>query len=97
MSAIFALGVHPTERFDFVLIRLIYAPVNRRGEMVQHILRYVLKPKGRLIITPGGTEEIGSHQVERLRVSPAKDFLCMGVSRSRNAEDDRVDAAALLD
>lgn len=53
----------PYERFDFVLIRPIYAPVNRRGEMVEHILSHVLKPNGRLIVL-GGTEEIGSRDVE---------------------------------
>ncbi len=79
---------HPrTERFDFVLIRLIYAPVNRRGEMVQHILSHVLKPDGRLIVL-GGTEEIGSHQVELSITSQG--IPVHGHVELPHAEDERV-------
>jgi SAM-dependent methyltransferase len=53
------------ERFDFVLIRPEYAPANRRGDLVAHVLQHVLKPGGRLIVFVGNEEaEVRSVEAE---------------------------------
>jgi SAM-dependent methyltransferase len=49
--------------FDFVLVRPDYAPPNRRADMVDHVIKHVLKPGGRLIVFVG-TEEVGSRSAE---------------------------------
>jgi 2-polyprenyl-3-methyl-5-hydroxy-6-metoxy-1,4-benzoquinol methylase len=51
------------QRFDLAIIRPEYAPVNRRTDMVRHILANVLRPDGRLIVFVG-TEEIENRSVE---------------------------------
>jgi GNAT superfamily N-acetyltransferase/SAM-dependent methyltransferase len=51
------------DRFDFVLLRPIYAPPGRRADMVGHVIDYVLKPGGRLIVLVG-TEEVGLSSAE---------------------------------
>ncbi|MEZ4736860.1 MAG: class I SAM-dependent methyltransferase [Caldilineaceae bacterium] len=51
------------ERFDFVLVRPEYAPVNRRADLVAHVLHHVLKPDGRLIVFVGN-EEAEERRVE---------------------------------
>jgi len=56
-------------RFDLAIIRPEYAPVNRRTDMVNHILEKVIKPDGRLIVTVG-TEEIGNREAETTLTSP---------------------------
>ena len=53
----------PKNRFDFVLIRPEYAPPSRRAEMIRHVQRNVLHPKGRLIVFVG-SEERESRKVE---------------------------------
>lgn len=52
------------ERFDYVLLRPEYAPLDSRRDMVRHVLRDVLKPDGRLIVFVG-TEEQDDRVVER--------------------------------
>jgi len=47
---------HPFMRFDYVLIRPEYAPVPRRAALVGHVLQYVVKPGGRLIVFVGNEE-----------------------------------------
>ncbi len=51
------------DRFDFALVRPLYAPPDRRADMVGHVLEHVLKPGGRLIVFVG-TEEVGLRHVE---------------------------------
>ena len=55
--------VPPDDRFDYALIRPIYAPPGRRGDMVGHVLNHVLKPGGRLIVLVG-KEEVELRTVE---------------------------------
>jgi SAM-dependent methyltransferase len=52
------------ERFDFVLIRPVYAPPGRRADMVGHVIDHVLEPGGRLIVLVG-TEEAGIRNAEQ--------------------------------
>ena len=51
------------DRFDFVMVRPEYAPPSRRAEMVEHVIKHVLKTGGRLIVFVG-TEELELRQVE---------------------------------
>jgi SAM-dependent methyltransferase len=51
------------DRFDFVLIRPIYAPPGRRADMVGHVINHVLRPGGRLIVLVG-TEEVRLRSAE---------------------------------
>jgi SAM-dependent methyltransferase len=51
------------ERFDYVLLRPIYAPPGRRGDMVGHVIDHVLKPGGRLVVFVG-TEEVELRSAE---------------------------------
>ena len=44
------------DRFDFVVIRPEYAPVERRADLVCHVVNEVLKPDGRLIVFVGAEE-----------------------------------------
>lgn len=49
----------PDGRFDYVLIRPVYAPAQCRIEMVRHVLDSIVKPDGRLIVL-AGSEEVQS-------------------------------------
>jgi SAM-dependent methyltransferase len=51
------------ERFDYALVRPVYAPPNRRADMVRHVLDHMLRPGGRLIVLVS-TEEVALRRAE---------------------------------
>ena len=55
-------------RFDYVLIRLEYAPPPRRAAMARHILENVLQADGRLIVFVGA-EEADLHGAEEAMIA----------------------------
>jgi len=75
------------ERFDFVLLRPLYAPPGRRADMMGHVLAHVLKPGGRLIVLVG-TEEVDLRRVE-VDIT-AHGFVVHGRVEIPHAKDDRV-------
>jgi SAM-dependent methyltransferase len=77
----------PGERFDFALLRPLYAPPGRRAAMVGHVLAHVLKPGGRLIVLVG-TEEVGLRRVED--DITAHGFVVHGRVEVPHPKDDRV-------
>ena len=48
----------PPRRFDFVRTELVYAPSERRRELVERLLRDVVAPGGRLIVCAYGGDEV---------------------------------------
>lgn len=60
-----ALGWEPARHFDFVRTGLVYVPRHRRRDLIEHLLRRVVAPGGRLIIGVFN-EEREAHQAEEL-------------------------------
>ena len=54
-----ALEWEPPRRFDFVRTELVYAPEERRPELVEHLLGRVVEPGGRLIVCGYGSPRSG--------------------------------------
>ena len=54
-----ALEWEPPRRFDFVRTELVYAPEERRRELVDRLLRRVVEPGGRLIVCGYGSPRSG--------------------------------------
>jgi 2-polyprenyl-3-methyl-5-hydroxy-6-metoxy-1,4-benzoquinol methylase len=75
------------DRFDFVLLRPEYAPPGRRGDMVEHVIKQVLKAGGRLIVFVG-TEEVEIRRVEASITDHG--FAVDGRVEVRHAENDRL-------
>jgi hypothetical protein len=54
----------PPRRFDFVRTELEYAERHGRPHLVQHLLRHVVSPDGRLIVCTYGKASQGIETVE---------------------------------
>jgi SAM-dependent methyltransferase len=54
-----ALEWEPPRRFDFVRTELVYAPQERRRELLDRLLRRVVEPGGRLIVCGYGSPRRG--------------------------------------
>ena len=54
-----ALEWEPPRRFDFVRTELVYAPEERRRELVERLLERVVAPGGRLIVCGYGSPRSG--------------------------------------
>jgi Methyltransferase domain len=52
-----AIEWQPPRRFDFVSARTEYVPARRRGDLLDHVLRHLLAPGGRLILGPYTEEQ----------------------------------------
>jgi SAM-dependent methyltransferase len=63
-----ALEWEPPRRFDFVRTELVYAPEERRRELVERLLARVLAPGGRLIVCGYGSPRSGiaTHPVRQI-------------------------------
>lgn len=63
-----ALEWEPPRRFDFVRTELVYAPAERRRELVERLLDRVVEPGGRLIVCGYGSPRsgLGTDPVRRL-------------------------------
>ncbi len=75
------------ERFDYALLRPEYAPAARRGEMVRHVMRHVVKPTGRLIVFVGA-EEADQRRVEQSLAGCG--YAVSGRIERPHGEDDRL-------
>jgi SAM-dependent methyltransferase len=75
------------DRFDFVLVRPEYAPPSRRADMVDHVIKHVLKAGGRLIVFVG-TEEVELRRVETSITDHG--FVVNGRIEVKHPENDRV-------
>jgi SAM-dependent methyltransferase len=54
-----ALDWEPPRRFDFVRTELVYAPEERRRELIERLLERVVEPGGRLIVCGYGSPRSG--------------------------------------
>jgi SAM-dependent methyltransferase len=63
-----ALGWKSPRRFDFVRTELVYAPEERRRELVERLVERVVAPGGRLIVCGYGSPRSGvpTHPVRRI-------------------------------
>jgi SAM-dependent methyltransferase len=63
-----ALEWEPPRRFDFVRTELVYAPEERRRELVERMLARVVAPRGRLIVCGYGSPRRGlpAHPVRQI-------------------------------
>jgi len=63
-----ALEWEPPRRFDFVRTELVYAPKERRRELVERLLARVVAPGGRLIVCGYGSPRSGipTHPVRQI-------------------------------
>jgi SAM-dependent methyltransferase len=63
-----ALEWEPSRRFDFVRTELVYAPDERRRELVERLLGRIVAPGGRLIVCGYGSPRSGipTHPVRQI-------------------------------
>jgi SAM-dependent methyltransferase len=63
-----ALEWEPPRRFDFVRTELVYAPEERRRELVERLLERAVAPRGRLIVCGYGSPRRGlpTHPVRQI-------------------------------
>jgi SAM-dependent methyltransferase len=86
-----AINWHPPRRFDFVHTGLEYVPHRRRRDLIEHLLRSVVAPAGRLII--GTTNE----EIDETRTEPSQEqevadwgFVITGRSERPHPTDHRI-------
>lgn len=63
-----ALEWDPPRRFDFVRTELVYAPEERRRELVEHLLARAVAPGGRMIVCGYGSprRRVAAHPVRQM-------------------------------
>jgi SAM-dependent methyltransferase len=88
----------PPHRFDFVRTELEYAERHERPHLVEHLLRHVVSPDGRLIVCTYGKASQGTEMVEPV-AEPLRawGYTVAGEAEARDANGVRFTRVAWVD